>query len=249
MDAIDAVLTAVPPRFGEAEAAALGGACFGVVADGAVSLGSERDQTFLLTSDQSPVAVLKVSNAAESTATLDMEALVVSHIARVDPSLPVARPLMRSTAEDRDDPASYRAMTGGDGTNWCRAYPVIPGRKRCTPSELGDRAVIAWGETVARLARAMRGFSHPSAHRSLPWDLQAVPMARGMVAAIRDPEWSTAVEQVLDRYDAVIAPRWESLRAQVVHGDLNVDNAIVDDEGMITGIIDFGDMSHTALIT
>ncbi len=36
---------------------------------------------------------------------------------------------------------------------------------------------------------------------------------------------------------------------QVVHGDLNIDNALVDDEGLITGIIDFGDMSHTALIT
>jgi 4-aminobutyrate aminotransferase-like enzyme/Ser/Thr protein kinase RdoA (MazF antagonist) len=249
MEAIDAVLTADPPRFDEAEAVAIGRACFGVDADGAVDLGSERDQTFLLTLDRTPVAVLKGSNAAESTATLDMEALVVSHIARVDPSLPVARPLMHLTAEDPDDPLSYRALSGGDGANWCRAYPVMPGRMRSEPSELSDRAVIAWGETVARLAKAMRGFSHPSAHRCIPWDLKAVPMVRGMVAAIRTPEWRTAVEQVLDRYDAVIAPRWESLRAQVVHGDLNVGNAIVDNDGMITGIIDFGDMSHTALIT
>src|SRR3954453_13401397 len=226
MDAIDAVLRSDPPRLDQAEAAAIGGACFGVAADGAVSLGSERDQTFLLTSDEAPVAVLKVSNAAESTATLDMEALVVSHIARVDPSLPVARPLMRLAAEDTDDPLSYRALTGGDATHWGRAYPVIPGRMRATPSELSDRAVIAWGETVARLARAMRGFSHPSAHRMLPWDLRAVPTVRGMVPAIRNPGWSTAVELVLDRYDAVIAPRFDSLRAQVVHGDLNVDNAI-----------------------
>src|SRR3712207_663280 len=212
METIDAVLTADPPRFDEAEAAALGGACFDLVADGAVSLGSERDQTFLLTSDQAPVAVLKVSNAAERTATLDMEALVVSHIARIDPSLPVVRPLMHRAAEDPDDPLSYRALTDGDGSHWCRAYPVIAGRRRCRPSELSDRAVIAWGETVARLARAMRGFSHPSAHRFLPWDLKAVPMTRGMVPAIRNPEWRSAVEAALDRYDAVIAPRWDSLR-------------------------------------
>ena len=249
MDSIDAVLTTHPPRFDEVEAAAIGGDVFGVVADGAVNLGSERDQTFLLTSSRAPAAVLKVSNSAESTANLDMEALVVAHIARVDPSLPVARPLMRLAAADPDAPLSYRALVGASQAHWCRAYPVIPGRLRCNPSELSDRAVIAWGETVARLARAMRGFSHPSAHRVLPWDLKAVPMVRGMVGAIRNPEWSTAVEQVLDRYDTAIAPRWESLRAQVVHGDLNVDNAIVDDDGMICGIIDFGDMSHTALIT
>jgi 4-aminobutyrate aminotransferase-like enzyme len=178
-----------------------------------------------------------------------MEALVVAHIARVDPSLPVARPLMHLTAEDPDAPPSYRALVGANRVHWCRAYPVIPGRLRASPSELSDGAVVAWGETVARLARAMRGFSHPSAHRFLPWDLKAVPMVRGMVGAIRHPEWRASVEQVLDRYDAAIAPRWESLRAQVVHGDLNVDNAIVDDDGMISGIIDFGDMSHTALIT
>src|SRR3954453_22960138 len=248
MDGIDAVLTAEPPRFDEATAAAIGAACFGVVADGAVNLGSERDQTFLLTSRGAPVTVLKVSNAAESTATLDMETLVVAHIRRVDPSLPVARPLMHVTAEDPDDPASSRTPAGGDRTHWCRAYPVIPGRARIRPTELGDRALVAWGETVSRLARAMRGFSHPSAHRSLPWDLKSVPMVRGMVPAIRNPDWRAAVEQVLDRYDAVIAPRWDALRAQVVHGDLNVGNAIVDDEGMITGIVDFGDMSQTALI-
>lgn len=249
MDAMDAVLAAEPPRLEAGAAAAIGGACFGITADGAVSLGSERDQTFLLTSDDAPVLVLKVSNAAESTETLDMEALVVSHIARVDPSLPVARPLMHVNATDPEDAGSYRAPSGEDRVHWCRAYPVIPGGRRCNPVELSDRAVVTWGETVARLAKAMRGFSHPSAHRSLPWDLKAVPLVRHMVSAISNPEWRTAVEQVLDRYDFAIAPRWESLRAQVVHGDLNIENAILDHDGLITGIIDFGDMSHTALIT
>ncbi|MGD9958909.1 aminotransferase class III-fold pyridoxal phosphate-dependent enzyme [Nocardioides sp.] len=251
MDEIDPVLLADPPTFTGAEAAALAGSHFALEADSGLSLGSERDQTFLLSrADAGPVGVLKVSNAAESTATLDMEALVVRHIARVDPELAVARPLAHRDAGDLDDPASYRAeVAGARATHWARLYPVMPGRMRSAPSSLDDRAVIAWGATTARLARAMRGFSHPSAHRALPWDLKSVPMVRGMVPAIRRPEWRVAVEQALDRYDATIAPRWESLRAQVVHGDLNIDNALVDDAGLITGIIDFGDMSHTALIT
>ncbi len=250
MDEIDPVLKADPPRFNEAEAAGLGSRHFGVAADGAVNLGSERDQTFLLTEAGAPAAVLKISNAAEDPATLDMEALVVRHIGRVDPELPVARPIAHHGAGDPDDPTSYRVLvTGVRSEHWARAYPVMPGRMRSEPAQLSDTAVVAWGETVARLARAMRGFSHPSAYRSLPWDLKSVPMTRGMVHAIREPAWRDAVERTLDRYDATIAPRWESLRAQVVHGDLNIDNALVDDEGLITGIIDFGDMSHTALIT
>jgi 4-aminobutyrate aminotransferase-like enzyme len=46
-----------------------------------------------------------------------------------------------------------------------------------------------------------------------------------------------------------VTPVWPRLRAQVVHTDLSVDNTVTDDAGFITGIIDFGDMSHTALMT
>jgi Ser/Thr protein kinase RdoA (MazF antagonist) len=45
-----------------------------------------------------------------------------------------------------------------------------------------------------------------------------------------------------------VLPRWPSLRSQVIHGDVTVDNALVDERGRITGIVDFGDMSHTALV-
>ncbi len=250
MNQIDPVLTAEAPTFTGDEAAGLARRHFGLDADGGTSLGSERDQTFLLSRAGEPVGVLKVSNAAERTDTLDMEALVVRHLALVDPELAVARPIMWSGAGDLDDPRSYRFEVVGEASrHWSRLYPVMPGRMRSAPSSLDDRAVVAWGRTTARLARGMRGFSHPSAHRSLPWDLRSVPMVRPMVPAIRRPDWRAAVEQALDRYDTTIAPRWTSLRAQVVHGDLNIDNALVDAEGLITGIIDFGDMSHTALIT
>ena len=248
---IDPVLASEPPRFTGDEAAGLGVEHFGVAATGATSLGSERDQTFMLTGENGqPVGVLKVSNAAESTDTLDMEALVVRHIERVDPDLPLAKPLMHLKASDPDDALSYRAKSpAGDSIHWARLYPVMPGRMRSEPSSLDDRAIITWGETVARLAKSMRGFSHPSAYRNLPWDLKSVPMVREMLPSIRRPEWRKAAEQALDRYDVTIGPAWESLRTQVVHGDLNIDNALVDDEGLISGIIDFGDMSHTALIT
>ena len=41
---------------------------------------------------------------------------------------------------------------------------------------------------------------------------------------------------------------WPSLRSQVIHGDVTLDNALVDERGRISGIIDWGDMSHSALV-
>ncbi len=249
--AIDPVLRAQPPTFTDTEAAGLAGEHFDIDAAGAVSLGSERDQTFLLTGPGGErVGILKISNAAESIATLDMEALVVAHVRRVDPGLPLAAPRPIIGTADLTAAASYRApVQVGNATHWLRVYPVLPGLMRTDPLELRDDAVAAWGETVARLAKAMRGFTHPAAHRDLPWDLKSIPLVREMVPSIRNPQWRAAAARALERYDATIAPQWESLRAQVVHGDLNIDNALLDSNGFITGIIDFGDMSHTALIT
>jgi 4-aminobutyrate aminotransferase-like enzyme len=38
------------------------------------------------------------------------------------------------------------------------------------------------------------------------------------------------------------------LRAQVVHGDLNLDNVLLDERNRIAGIVDFGDTSYTAQV-
>jgi 4-aminobutyrate aminotransferase-like enzyme/Ser/Thr protein kinase RdoA (MazF antagonist) len=239
------------PRFTEQQAAALANKHFEVTADGARNLGSERDQTLLLTNlATGPVGVLKISNTAESTETLDMEALVVHHIAQVDPELPVAHPCLTRTATDPDAAASYRAGTDGrSGRHWLRLYPVLPGTMRSDPAALDDPALGAWGEITARLAKATRGFSHPAAHRAIPWDLQSVPLCRDMLPYIRRPKLRAAAEQAFDRYDQTVAPAWPMLRKQVIHGDLNIDNALVGADGRITGVIDFGDMTHTALIT
>ena len=127
-------------------------------------------------------------------------------------------------------------------------YDVIEGRGRLEAVTLSDRAIGAWGEMTARLGRATRGFFHPRAQRTMLWDVQHTAASRALLPDVRDPEQRALAERVLDRFDEVVAPMWPTLRAQVVHGDLTVDNALVDDDGMIQGIMDFGDMSHSALV-
>ena len=80
------------------------------------------------------------------------------------------------------------------------------------------------------------------------WDIQHASRTRDLLPSIRDAAQRDLVARVLDRFDAVVAPAWPSLRAQPVHTDLTTDNALVDDAGRITGIVDFGDMAHTALV-
>ncbi|HEX7994748.1 MAG TPA: aminotransferase class III-fold pyridoxal phosphate-dependent enzyme [Streptosporangiaceae bacterium] len=250
--AIDAVLQTQPPAFTPEQACEIGRATFGIEASSAKSLGSERDQAFMLTGPSgSDVAVLKVSNPAEDPAMLDMEAMAALHAARCDPGLTIAMP-RRMPAAHASQPAElaeFRARWNHQGaSHWVRAYDVLPGRIRLDPLTLPDAALTAWGATTARLGLALRSFIHPSAIRRLPWDVQQASRVRPMTASIADRDARAAVDAVLDRYDLVVAPRWGLLRAQVIHSDLTSDNVLADDDGMITGIVDFGDMTHTALI-
>ncbi|MEX2548067.1 MAG: aminotransferase class III-fold pyridoxal phosphate-dependent enzyme [Chloroflexota bacterium] len=244
---VDPVLTAAPPSFTEEEAAALAHELFGVEGV-AVSVASERDQTFLIDGDRA--AVLKISNAAEEPARLDLEALAAQRVAQIDPEIPVALPwLVPGTRHDPSDPAAYRAPTRrGDDTHYVRMYDRLPGRASVHGASLSDEAVRDWGTMAARVGRALRGFWHPSAARVMLWDVQHALRLRPLLGAVRDAELRQLVAAALDRYELVVAPMWPSLRAQVIHTDMCASNVLVDEAGQVTGIIDFGDASWSALV-
>jgi 4-aminobutyrate aminotransferase-like enzyme len=245
--AVDRVLTAAPPTFSAEEIAALARELFGV--DGVpVAAASERDQTFLIDGDRP--AVLKLSNSAEDPAQLDLEALAAQRVAQLDAELPVALPwLVPGSASPPDDPAAYRvAVRRGGATHHVRMYDRLPGRASVHGASLSDAAVRDWGTMAARVGRALRGLWHPSAARVMLWDVQHALRLRPMLGAVRDPEARDLVAAALDRYERVVAPVWPSLRAQIVHTDLCASNVLVDEAGRVTGIIDFGDASWSALV-
>ena len=254
---MDSVLTGVRPRVTTGDAVRIAAETFDIEARAATDLGSERDRTFaLLGGDGQPIAILKVSNPSEDPEVLDMEAEAALHIAAVDPDLGVALPWRAAatgapgTAQPGDDPALLRAeWSDGEVAHWVRAYDVLPGHSRIEAADLSDGALIAWGETTARLALALRAFSHPRARRTMLWDVQHALASRALLEHIRDADERALVTRVLNEFERTVTPAWPRLRAQVVHTDLTVDNTLTDDAGLITGIIDFGDMSHSALIT
>src|SRR4051794_36077010 len=233
------VLEAPPPRFTAAEVAGIAAQVFGAGGP-ARDLGSERDQTFLVEG-----GVLKISNSGEDAAALDLEAAAIFHIARADPGLRVARP---QPAPGRGDGlAAYRpAIDGPDGTHFVRLFEHLQGRS-APAHTLSDAALRHYGTTHARLTLALRAFFHPAAGRELLWDVQRAPHLRPLLSSIPDERRRALVRDVLDRFDAHVVPVWPSLRAQVVHGDVTLDNVLLDGDGHVCGIVDFGDMGHSAV--
>jgi 4-aminobutyrate aminotransferase-like enzyme/Ser/Thr protein kinase RdoA (MazF antagonist) len=227
----DNVLEAPPPRFTPNEVAAIAAALFGLEG-AATDLGSERDQTFLI-DDGGAGGVLKISNLGEDAAVLELETEALLHISRLDPELPVPEPRL-SRADDY-----WPTWDGEDGPHFVRLFERLHGQS-------GEPDLFAYGATHARLNLALRGFFHRAAGRRLLWDIAHASDLREHAAAIPDTSRRRMVENVLDRFEQRVAPRWPLLRAQVCHGDFNLDNMLLDDEGRISGITDFGDIGFTA---
>ena len=245
-DELSRVLTAEPPRFDERDVSDLARTSFGF--HGAIErqFESERDQNFLVRGPDGEGRILKISNDGERADVLDMEVAAALHALRIDPSLPIAVPY----PTDRD-PEEFVVTLRDEhrGTShMARMSAFKPGRGSTDGIDLDHRALWAYGETLARLGRALRGFFHPAADRMLLWNVEHCLALRPMTTSIGNLERRVLVRRAFDRFEERVLPRWSGLRAQVIHGDLTLDNALLDDNGRVTGIVDFGDMSHTALL-
>ena len=135
---VDSVLSAQRPAFSRTDAAAVAREIFGV--DGSArEVDSERDQTFLIDGDRP--AVLKISNAAEDPAQLDMEALAAQRVAQVDPHCPLRVPwLVPGTPFGRDDPRRTERRSDATAKPIGRACMTgCPAGRRCAASTLERR--------------------------------------------------------------------------------------------------------------
>ena len=215
------VLEEPAPAFSIARAEEVARRAFGLRAS-AHPLASERDQNFLLRVEDRQAWVLKIANAAEDPAILDMQTRALLHIAQVDPDLPV--PVVRETREG----ARFHEIEADDGRRCiARVLSFLPGDllDDAAPDPALARDV---GSMAARLARALRGFTHPASRHPLLWDLTQAPDLRTRTHHIESAGRRRVVEEVLDHFAADVLPRLQQQRAQVIHNDVSRMNTLVE---------------------
>ena len=230
------------PQFSREEAAALAAGHFGV--GGVASpLDSERDQNFRLMSAEGDW-IFKIVNASEPRHESEFQAALLDHLARSGAD--VAVPGLKKTLEGT---ALAHASASGGGEHALRLVSWLPGLPLAEVART-PQVLAGLGAALGKLDRALQGFIHLGALRSFDWDIRQAGAARGRMAHVTDEADRALLERFLDRFDAEVAPRLPSLRAQVIHNDANDWNVLVDDNdhGRIAGIIDFGDALHSPLI-
>ena len=248
-DPADGVLASAAPRFADDTIRELVSDAFGQKGQVLRPLNSERDQVVLFGDDHQQL-VVKLSNEAETQTNIDLEESAALYAVATDPGLPLSTP--RAVTGGRDLDGLHHTVVRHPETgaaHFLRAYDRLPGRAGLIGSDLAPETVFAYGVTAARTARALRGFFHPAAGRRLLWHVEAKDRTRQLSIHIDDTATRRLVEAAFDGFDERVAPSWSSLRGQVVHGDLTLDNVLVDDDGDISGVLDLGDLAHSTLVS
>jgi hydroxylysine kinase len=245
-DAVNAFMaTMVAPSqpVGLGSAAALVREHYGLEPAAVTRLTGERDENFRLSADDGAEYVLKIANPAENPAETDLQTAALLHLERADPELPVPRVVRARRGE-----AHVRFRDAGTERT-ARMLTWLPGRLLgASTRSAGQRA--ACGRIGGQLALALRGFTHPASRRAIAWDLRHTGHMRALLTEMPDFPFGRGAAELLERLVPRIASGLPPLRHQVLHNDLNPLNLLIDpaDETRVTGVIDFGDLTHAAVI-
>jgi hydroxylysine kinase len=207
-------------------------------------LSGERDENFRLRAPHGAEYVLKIANPAEPADSSALPAAALLHIERVDPTFPCPRVI-----RDRENNARVQFIDQeGLGRTAC-LLTYLPG-KLLGHCERSARQRSACGQLAGRLSRALAGFTHPAAHRAVVWDVRHTRYIQRLLGEVPALPCRAEAAALLLRIVPEIDAHLPRQRAQVVHNDMNPLNILVEpsDETRVSGVIDFGDITHTALI-
>ena len=232
------------PRLTAVEALAIAKDEYGI--GGTISaLPSERDQNFLISGAHGRIAagggkfVLKIANLQDPPQLLDFQNQAMLRVRTMVADCRVPR--VECTLKGLEVTRIHNARTGSD---YCvRLLDWIDGDVLANRTAPGPALFESIGTNMARVDAALCGYSHPAMHRVLQWDVRRAGMARENVGMLSHPR-RTHVERLFSLWEQI---EWAHLRHSVIHGDGNDYNIIVRD-GRMAGLLDFGDMLHTATV-
>ncbi|PRQ02419.1 Acetylornithine aminotransferase [Enhygromyxa salina] len=199
-------------------------------------LGSYADRNFLIEGEAGERHVLKITaEASEPREVVELQAAALGHLSerasaalvpRVIPSR--AGPLLVASADARDQACVLRVLSWLPGQLWS---------ERSAPSAALRRSL---GLALAQLDLDLQDFEHPAMQRSFRWNLTTPEWIADELSALEPGRQRERVVDALAQFRARVAPRLSELPHQLIHGDANEHNLVVEGDALC-GIFDFGD--------
>ncbi|RME58536.1 MAG: hypothetical protein D6790_11825, partial [Caldilineae bacterium] len=213
----------------------------------AAPLPSERDQNFLLQTENGDAYVLKIANNLEAPAFLAAQNQVMAllHARGME--------VCQQVFPTRDGQTLVQVTAPTGSQHWVRLVSYLPGQPLGSVRRHGDELLRDLGARLGELDVILTDFDHPALHRTFHWDLaQARPVLERHVPEIADAGLRELVETVAQADLNRLEPLLPRLPRSPIHNDANDYNVLVGGgvdpytrNQAVTGLIDFGDMVHS----
>lgn len=210
--------------------------------DAALSRVAGENENYLVIDRKNNRYVLKLAGVNDTDALIDLEREAVEAAAAADLGIELPRIIAA-----RDGKAAA-ALTSADGQlRLARLLSFVPGTAWCRHSPAPPRRLDQTGDLIGRLAKALAGVSHPAAQRTHCWDLTATEGLRATVGLVHDSAKRRLLDQAFVLFAAAAKPYLGDLPHALIHGDLNDDNLLVE-QNRVSGLLDFGDCLFNPMI-
>lgn len=223
-----------PPSFDVGVVAEAVAEQFGLAGDYTL-LVSERDQNFCLTTANNDRYLVKVTGSAEPHDVTDFQIAALSHLDNCGVS-GVPRNVQTTSGKNRG------SIQSDDGSPLCLRVLTWLNGSLLDDSELTPGIASSLGHRLADLDRALESFVHESDGQASLWDTERAVQLRSLLVHVDDSVVRQRSEAVLDVFEEHVTSALKALPRQVIHNDANTENILLDANGDVSGIIDFGDL-------
>jgi len=212
-------------------------------------LPSERDQNFLLQSENGNKFVLKIANSAEDIDMLKAQDQTMEHLARHINFCPRLVPTVNG-----EEIASISSILGEQ--YHVRLLTYLPGTPLGNIKRHSSHLFQDLGLKLGLLTTAIQSFDHPSLHRDFHWDLaNGLDIIENYGSLVLEPDLRLIIQQLRIQFEQFTKPLLSGLQKSIIHNDSNDYNLLAgggDDiyshDQTIVGLIDFGDMVYSYTI-
>nr|HUM35003.1 phosphotransferase [Candidatus Saccharicenans sp.] len=226
------------------EAGAMAAKAFALAPKEIRALPGDRSQNFLIQTESARKYVLKISSSFDHLEELDFENQVILRLSQKlsDYRFPLPQPDVNGQYIN-----IYKRQ---NEIFYLRLFDYVEG---LSLADLESVPLSLWSEIGSLLARidiVLKDFYHAGSKRELPWDVKNVLWSKDRLKYVTDPVKRRQLDYALLQIETYLLPASRQLRHQVIYGDGNEHNFILEakkDSYRLAGLIDFGDMSQSFL--
>jgi 4-aminobutyrate aminotransferase-like enzyme/Ser/Thr protein kinase RdoA (MazF antagonist) len=213
------------------------------------NLPSERDQNFILHTENNERFVLKIANGTEERAILEAQNGVMGHVAKQIDFCPHVIPDTNGSEIN-----VVRSQEGKE--HFVRLVSYLPGSPLGDVKHHSHNLLFDLGQKIGQLTAALTGFDHPALHRDFHWDLaNGQRIISQNAELIQDKSLQETVLKLASDFEAYTARFLPGLPRSIIHNDTNDYNLLASGGDLYTynqsivGLLDFGDLVYSYTIS